>query len=661
MARTGRSITRQRAVFNSVFKPKGHAISEPTPYTTPAALFTAPGEIFGITKRHGTQPQESYPDYGEASATADVVDDQVTWDRSWHIVTSALSQASASFLPYATEESDNESNPEPWLPEKFLAALENVVCPSVHLPYALHTEPLTRWVAQHMRSHFLQVVGPWLVNTAEEETGEELLRLSIDALERAMDHYRRISSDIASSLSKENPPMGHMFLEMIERDFTTLARNTLPEATWAMVKWFLSQSISVILAVPNEFEMDESQRETARLDLMNFVGMLANSGLAGERFHIMVADVMHRCMSRFVYGTYERTWNGEHSESPSNTKAKGNRRLSRQLRDSLVGDVSNVGDEELVPRVVNHAQASRCVEDVCTWTEDMYARLAVEIVSVTESDEVTYDDLQKWKEMSIGRLAGLRTSELFDIVVNWPHSHGALDDLRTAITTPQDRVLLTEAFTKQLKQRLLHPGASTLQILRTYIAMIRSFHALDHSKVLLDRVSFPLQIYLCSREDTARVVIAGLLADTVDEDGNDITFDDDKLVELAILLHQGSRAEEGPDDDMDWNDMSWVPDPVDAGPGYKRSKSVDVIGTLINVLGSQDVFTKEFQKILGEHLLKNVDYFQNEVSVMHASTCCFANPCADKRIGVAESQIWRGRPSKSRSDVKGHPRFSHAR
>lgn len=652
MARTGSSAARQRAVFDSVFKPSGYATLEPTPHATPAPVFTAPGDTIGANNSsHSAEPEDGFDDYGEASATSDTVDYQVTWDRSWHIVTRAVSLASASFLPYTSEEADSKNNGELLRTQNFFAALENVVRPSVRLPHAAHTELITWWVAQHIRTHFLEVVGPWLVNTAEEQTGEELLRMSIDALERARDHYRHISSDIAACLTKESPQMGRSFIEMTERDFMTLARNTLPDATWAMVKWFLSQSISVILAVPDEFEADEAQRETARLDLMNFVGMLTNSGLAGERFHIMVADVMHRCMSRFVHSTYTGIWNGERAGSSNATKAKAKRRLSRQLRDSLVGDISNIGDEELVPRVVNHAQASRCVEDVCTWTEDMYARLAVEILSATESDEVTYDDLQKWKEMSIGRLAGLRTSELFDIVVKWPHSNGALDDLRTAITTPQDRLLLTEAFTKQLKQRLLHPGASTLQILRTYIAMIRSFHALDHSKVLLDRVSFPLQIYLCSREDTARVVIAGLLADTVDEDGNDITADEDKLVELAILLHQGPGAEAALDDDMDWNDMSWVPDPVDAGPGYKRSRSVDVIGTLINVLGSQEVFTKEFQKILGEHLLKNVDYFQNEVSRLSPLTGSDANFILDKCTGASQSQVWRGRPSKPGGDA----------
>jgi anaphase-promoting complex subunit 2 len=228
--------------------------------------------------------------------------------------------------------------------------------------------------------------------------------------------------------------------------------------------------------------------------------------------------------------------------------------------------------------------------------------------------EVAWNDMEKWKEMSIGRLASLRTKELFDIVVGWPNSNGALDDLRTAVTTPQRRLQLTDEFSANLEERLLHPGASTLQILRTYISMIWSFHSLDHSKVLLDRVAYPLQVYLRSREDAVKIVITGLLSDIKDASGNPIKPGGERLVELAILLNQGSeRLGQRPDEDLDWNDMDWVPDPVDAGPGYRRSKIADVIGTLIGVLGSQEVFIKEFQSIIGENLLKLEGDFEKEV------------------------------------------------
>jgi anaphase-promoting complex subunit 2 len=86
-------------------------------------------------------------------------------------------------------------------------------------------------------------------------------------------------------------------------------------------------------------------------------------------------------------------------------------------------------------------------------------------------------------------------------------------------------------------------------------------------------------------------------------------------VELALLLNKGEEqvGQKANDDELDWHDPDWIPDPIDAGPGYKRSKNADILGTLIGVLGSQDVFIKEFQNIIGEHLLKNEGGFEKEV------------------------------------------------
>jgi anaphase-promoting complex subunit 2 len=73
----------------------------------------------------------------------------------------------------------------------------------------------------------------------------------------------------------------------------------------------------------------------------------------------------------------------------------------------------------------------------------------------------------------------------------------------------------------------------------------------------------------------------------------------------------GHRAN---DEELDWHDPDWIPDPVDADPGYKRSKTADVIGTLIGVLGSPELFIKEFQNIIGENFLKHDGNFEKEVS-----------------------------------------------
>jgi anaphase-promoting complex subunit 2 len=111
-----------------------------------------------------------------------------------------------------------------------------------------------------------------------------------------------------------------------------------------------------------------------------------------------------------------------------------------------------------------------------------------------------------------------------------------------------------------------------------------------------------------------RIIITGLLSEIVDAKGNAVKPGGDRLVELALLLNEGSELGRADDEELDWHDLEWVPDPVDAAPGYKRSKGADIIGTLIKVLGSQDVFIKEFQNIIGENLLKQDGAFEKEVS-----------------------------------------------
>ena len=54
---------------------------------------------------------------------------------------------------------------------------------------------------------------------------------------------------------------------------------------------------------------------------------------------------------------------------------------------------------------------------------------------------------------------------------------------------------------------------------------------------------------------------------------------------------------------------------------YRKSKNSDVIASLISLFESRDVFVKEFQKILGERLLKKEFDFDREVSFMSTLQC----------------------------------------
>lgn len=344
-------------------------------------------------------------------------------------------------------------------------------------------------------------------------------------------------------------------------------------------------------------------------------------------------------------GTLRRT---PRRESHVSTTYKAQDHVAELVQTMLVAGVSEEALQITFAEMMNEAMAayikhtfrgvwsapSNCIPQLHGWIRDRYVPLASRILEQVD-ESVSAVDIEKWTEMATGRLARLRIHELFDIVTAWPNAQGALEDLRISVTTPQRRLELTDVFSDALRKRLLHPGMSTLQILQTYISMIWSFHALDHSKVLLDRVAYALQVYVCSRDDTVRIIISGLLADTKDEAGNIVEAGGEKLVELALILnHEQDDVAQGLNEDaeLDWDDMDWLPDPVDAGPGYKRSKSADIIGTLIGVLGSQDVFIKEFQCIIGENLLKHTGNFEKEVRLStleahHRSLIVFRSKC----------------------------------
>lgn len=390
------------------------------------------------------------------------------------------------------------------------------------------------------------------------------------------------------------------------RDLHVIINSAIVPLSGALIK-VLSWHVSTILGLPSlsqpsslleprncKIAAESQESEKSRRELLGLVESLNNVGLTCERFQVIFAAIMNEAMTKYVYCGCRGIW------SP--------------VKNELLSEVKL---SSVLPRAAHHSSPSRCVTDLCEWIENRYAKLAVQVLSMLDTKiKVSWADMEKFKEMSIDRLANLRINELFDIVLNWPRSSGALDDLRTAITTAQKRLLLTDVFAHMLSDNLLHPGASTIMILQTYISMIRSFHALDHSKVLLDRVAYPLQLYLCSREDTVRIIIAGLLSDTEDTKGNPIEPAGYKLVELAHLLNDNSEkmGHRANDEELDWHDLDWIPDPVDAGPGYKRSKTADVIGTLIGVLGSPELFIKEFQNIIGENFLKHDGNFEKEVS-----------------------------------------------
>ncbi|XP_066583014.1 anaphase-promoting complex subunit 2 isoform X1 [Prorops nasuta] len=190
-----------------------------------------------------------------------------------------------------------------------------------------------------------------------------------------------------------------------------------------------------------------------------------------------------------------------------------------------------------------------------------------------------------------------RIEQLFKIIIEYPDSQPAVDDLRICLERTDMRKQLVQSLQNTLKPRLLHPGVNTTDILTAYIAAIKALRQLDPTGVLLETVTDPIKAYLRSREDTVRCVVSGLL----DDSPGDLA---DELVKgESFQLNDGSIDEENDD----WE--KWMPDPVDADPAKSTERKVsDIISMLVNIYGSQDLFVNEYRTLLADRLLSQLNY-----------------------------------------------------
>jgi anaphase-promoting complex subunit 2 len=52
-----------------------------------------------------------------------------------------------------------------------------------------------------------------------------------------------------------------------------------------------------------------------------------------------------------------------------------------------------------------------------------------------------------------------------------------------------------------------------------------------------------------------------------------------------------------------YSDPDWNPEPIDAGPDFRASKSSDIISTIVSIYDTKDLFVKELQVLLAQRLL----------------------------------------------------------
>ena len=543
---------RQQRVLQSVFQ------TDLSSQSTPGTRFSDPGQPFGGSAasllghqqqqqtHHGHGRGHTLVAPGNPQTTAQPLpspaplpagDEQATYDHAWHAVTAhialpASATADDSFGSTLATDSQQQQQTSSAFHDAF-AVLANA---RTLLPRATRTNDILAWHVRQVRAHFTQHVIPLLAGCVVdhvEESGDDSERdrgQRWGARGRKGNYYERHMVTVMSSIRTLEAALGLYFYGLnqllagfarladvlpeaakdaevlnarFRRDLHALVSSSVSEGLVRSVKAVLVRLAGTVLGIPSPDESgeraarpapprpDDLKVQAARERLAELVQQLHNVGLAGERFQVLFAEVMDAMMSAFVTGAYAGVW------SPPDTRSFA------AVMDTVSRNPS--------------AAASPCIVSLDGWVENHFARLSCEVLACISATPqgplpVSLADLKTYQSLALGRLAALRIHELFDIVLAWPASRPALEDLRATITTAARRKQLTDGFSLALQRRLLHPGCSTLEILQTYISIIRALHALDPSKVLLSHVEPGLRLYLCQREDAVRVVVSGLLA-----------------------------------------------------------------------------------------------------------------------------------------------------
>ena len=566
-------------IFKSVFPPPSD-IDLPTPDVTP--LLPSSNTFEELTSSQPKSRKSLEQPKGGAA-------EQIKWDRAWHNATAFL-----SLPPGPISAADEEKVKQDWCrvadteTKRALEYLLDENSKGRRLRAAKDggsgSEDLLRWYFEtQIVGHFMDYMRPHLQSIFDDDNAhvvEEIFDVGRHLYLAQTVYLWPVKQNMLGYLGAD----AQHLVRRLETDIQGIILRVLPKdkKEVGLKRFFLHQA-SVVLGVDmKEHAPAHAAREPLgaaiiereRQKTKDWVIALKGVGLGGHQTEAIFAEAMAEILDGFVKTTFSRKWK------------------------------------------LPCANA----EILRSWVASGYVNFIALILGELHSQrslEVSYDarqDIERWNEMGLLRLGVLRTEELFSIVTEWgPDVYGAIEDLKAYVKDARSRAALTTTFSDSLHHRLLQPAASTSHILKAYISIIRVFTLLDPRGVLLDRVARPIRRYLREREDAVSIVVGGLLADT-DQDGST----EDTLTELAIEMSKQKDMTKNDDKEveLDFDDMDWMPDPVDAGPDFKKSKHFDVIGSCLSLFESKDVFIKEFQNILGERLLQKKHDFQREKRVL---------------------------------------------
>lgn len=292
-----------------------------------------------------------------------------------------------------------------------------------------------------------------------------------------------------------------------------------------------------------------------------------------------------------------------------NTFTEINSKLKKMdLLDRIAGhSLKNLVQERITSHIKDTCQGSFDIshlESLEKWLENVILLWLQRIycqencaLEQDKIDEILKSFQSKYFYFLYETYANTIIDQFFNIIIEYPDSRPAIDDLKFCLEKIDFRSSLIKVIKHSLETRLLHPGVDTQDILTAYVAAIKTIRHLDGSGVLLETVTEPVKEYLRSRVDTVRCVVTSL----TEEGPTDLA---DELAKSENMKNDSSSNE-----DMN-NWKQWNPDPIDANSNkdLKTSRSADIISMVIDIYGSKELFVNEYRNLLGERLLSQMEF-----------------------------------------------------
>ena len=278
------------------------------------------------------------------------------------------------------------------------------------------------------------------------------------------------------------------------------------------------------------------------------------------------------------------------------------------------------------------------------------------LASIKEVRKVVVGDDDIEDEIILSRMVDdlivrIRAVQLFEIIRSGKDLDHFWTDLKERITRRDHRAFLVQTYLRSCEDKLLQPGPETADIINFYASTMKVFLKIDPDGVLLDKIARPIRLYLRGRDDFVHVLMQGILGS-------------ERNKFLAENFTAIIDAPSIPDEDEDeFEDLDWTPNPIDADPTYRKQRTHDIIGSLINIHENKDVFIKELQIIFAERFLGRENYnVQDEELDLGALRLRFGennlHMCEIMLQDIHQSQILQREIGRvqTNSDIQLHPK-----